>query len=141
MPETLETRLVADAYALAVRHRILAATDRAVALAGRPCPTQAIFEALGAGPPLAATPRQLAHLLRRVAATGADDEGLALIHVGSDRQSAECWTVCPQPRQAAPHLAQVARIEALCAALRTPGDATALDVVERVLLAELARSK
>lgn len=130
-----------DAYALAVRHRVLDATDRAVAAAGRPVTADAIHAAMGAGPPLARSPRQLSDLLRRVAATGPDDRGMSLVHVGVGDRNTQVWTLCPEPAKAAPRRQQCDRIEALCAALRAPGDVTALDVVERVLLAELARAR
>lgn len=125
--------LTVDAYALAVRHRILEATDRAVTAEGCPVTADAILHALGAGPPLARNARQLSEVLRRVAASGADDRGVRLVHVGAGDRNTQVWTLCPEPAKAAPRRQQLDRIEALCAALRAPGDATALDVVERIL--------
>lgn len=81
----------------------------------------------------------MAELLRRVAACGPDDRGVAIHCAGTGDDGATRWTLCPEPAKAAPHRQQCDRIEALCAALRAPGDGAALDVVERVLLAELAR--
>lgn len=111
---------------------VIAAVAATQAKLGRPCTAAEVWSALARD--RWASPRQAAHALRRLSKLGPLEDGRRLVrhHGGASgaRWSVQRVATDPQPR----------RIEALCTALRAPGDATALDVVERVLLAELARA-